>query len=197
MVIGQGSDSKISESTTGGSDKPAVVTSNQAKKPRYRFWRAKKLIVFIVFVLLLATAGVLGWRQYQNSRDPIVRYAQPTSVWAAQEAKKMKNNQPPGNASLQTKLAYYDTLSKTEALANNYKDAVKAYEARAKLSDRGLNYYDYYRVAQYYQQAGDKAGALKSLDKAQRTIPPDDPDNGFYRSDAQSSIDRFRQELSK
>jgi len=79
--------------------------------------------------------------------------------------------------------------------AEDHKGSVTAFENRVKLSDKGLDYLDYLHVALSYKILAQKADALAALDKGEALLPPDNFEEGFFRSEVLEDITKLRSEL--
>jgi tetratricopeptide (TPR) repeat protein len=177
--------------------KPAIVVSKGSRpslfrKPSLRSTRVGLVAIGIIIIGL----GIFAYWRHQTNQNRVVITHIPTAVeYQTAVAQKLKNNPPAVTATVSERLAYYDKLRKAEDLAGDNKGAISAFNSRLTISTEGLQFSDYYRLAQLYQAVGNKAAALKALDSAEKVIPADNPDAGYYRSDAVAAITRLRQEL--
>jgi len=166
------------------------------KNPRFNFAnqlvRHKKLVITVALLVLLA--GCFWY--WQAHRVAVVNYPS-SKVARMQQVDALRNQTPKSTANIADKIAYYDNLTNAEANAGNYQAAIDAFNARVKLSTDGLTYQDYILQAQYYQKVGNKQGALNALSAAEKILPPDNNQAGYFRSDTEQSINKFRQELEK
>jgi tetratricopeptide (TPR) repeat protein len=195
MVKGFGGKHVSDGSADMADQKPAIVVSKKSgpsllRRPNIPFSR-----ILLIVIVILGLGAIAYWR-YQAGSNKVVITHIPTAVeYQTAEAQKLKNNPPAVTATISERLAYYDKLWKTEDLAGDNKGAISAFNSRLAISSEGLQFSDYYRLAQLYQAVGNKAAALKVLDSAEKVIPADNPDAGYYRSDGVAAIERLRQEL--
>lgn len=156
--------------------------------------KSKRLQVgILVFIaVLLCSAAVYIW----------VQYSQPKTITLSGEAQVLREratdieaNIPAVNAPLSEKLAYYDQLTQARRVSGDHKGAVMAFESRSKLSEAGLTYRDYLLIASSYQVLSQKEAALGALAQSEKLLPPDAPDEGFFRSEVLDDINKMRSEL--
>jgi tetratricopeptide (TPR) repeat protein len=109
----------------------------------------------------------------------------------------IKATAPKDSASTAEKTAYYDRLAITYANAEDYKNAVKAFEARRAVSDEGLDYLDYIAAAQYYHAINDDTTALVLLKNAKAILPErDNFDAGYSRANVTKAMRELTKEYS-
>lgn len=148
------------------------------------------LLVFIV-VLLCVVVALVWLRREQPKTTQLVGEAQVLRDRAdAIEAKT-----PAESAPLNDKLAYYDQLVQAKRISDDHQGAVTAFEKRLKLTDKDLDYLDYLHIALSYQTIDRKPEALSALNQAEKLLPPDSPDEGFFRAEVLEDITRIRSEL--
>jgi tetratricopeptide (TPR) repeat protein len=186
----------VSETDGGGAAKPLVsIGGNSGSSALVHRLSGQKRLFYVLTVLAIIGGGLLYLYWYKHR--VVVVPVQTSSQITASRIEDLTKKPPAGNAPPQTKLSYYDNLVDAEATAGKYDAAIRDFNTRASISTQGLDYLDYCQLAKYYQQVGDKSAALQALDKAANTVPPDDPDNGFFSANAKQGIDRLRQEMSQ
>lgn len=189
---------------SGGSKRHASTTDSTivvgSSRPSIRLHlrlgkngRRAAVLLLLVIVLGLAAAVI---SKHSNSQLPKGATQIPMGQQYIQnQISGLKKNKPADSASLASQLSYYDTLMTTEASSGDYKGAVATYETRTRLSSEGISALQYFRVAQWYQQVGDKQGALGALNKSQ-TLVSNGSASDLPVEQFQASIDKLRQELS-
>lgn len=143
-------------------------------------------------VVLLSVAAVLIWMRYEQSKTTMLAGE---SQVLRERASDIEAKAPEESAPLDEKLAYYDQLVQAKRISEDHKGAVAAFESRLKLADKGLDYLDYLHIASSYKIIAQKAEALASLNQAEKLLPPDNSDEGFFRAEVLEDITVMRNEL--
>ncbi len=175
-----------------------VVGDDMSKKifnPDLGMKNSYKLVA--VIVLVISALVMVGVHRHTNSKFPAGAKQIPMGrQYIQNQIADLKKREPAQSAPLASKLAYYDELMTTESSSGDYKAAVETYETRVRLSDNGLSALQLFRVAQWYQQLGEKPAALSALARAQAVLSAGN--NGDLPvGQFQASIDQLKQELSK
>jgi len=123
----------------------------------------------------------------------------PTEAEAFKNAlQKVSDNQPDSKASVEEKVVYLDTLSKLRGNTGDYQGAIAAFMERLSLKGDDLTYYDFFRLAQYYSEVGDKTNAISALDKAWQVAPKTSNDStGYVPEELQETINRLKMEYGQ
>lgn len=148
------------------------------------------LIVLGVFLVVAAAATI-----WLPRGEAPVEYLPGETQALRDRVKVLETKTPDENASVETKIKYYDELVQAKRTSGDTEGTAAAFEKRLKISDQGLDYLDYLHIAVVYKALDRKADALNALEQAEKKLPPDSLDEGFYRMDVNEDIANLRSEL--
>lgn len=161
-----------------------VVISDDFKRRSFISRLNKKQRLIISAVVLVALAGVgtffaltsnKGDKDANVADDP--SYTMKTEEYAKVSAQSLAKSPPPENAAPADLAEYYDEFITQNFLAKNYQSSVDAYQRYVQQSDdRDISFRAYQFAAQSYIALGNKAEALKVIERAEKYVQQTESD---------------------
>lgn len=179
-----------------------VPAENKVKIQKVSWFQRipRKVWVVLGATIILAVATPVGLKVYNENFFPVSSktIVSGEKEVGEQQLRKLADAPLAANATPEAKADYYRKLAIAKADTKDFVGAAQAYEERAKTAPASMLYTDYYTLAVYHNESGNKAAALAALNKSELALPAtDNSETGYYREIALERINALRKEINK